>query len=240
LSDIDFTKLRITRIDLETNLSNMQNQYNTDLEQLSALLGIDKPLKSVGLHVNESYTEYSEEDLVSKAYLNRYDLLSLQKQLESAKTSFSLARAMRIPNVTVGAEYDSFAPKYNPTMGVGFSVNIPIFDRNQGNIERKEVEYKQIEIQIVKTKRQIVSDVRQALYNYISSYEIFTSYNKKKPDMNYLMNNSEKAFAMGGITVLDLIDTEKTYFNYLKEYIKALTKLNLNNELINLYTGEMK
>jgi cobalt-zinc-cadmium efflux system outer membrane protein len=240
LSEIDFAKLKITRVDLETSLATLQNQYDTDLDQFSALLGLDRPLSAVTVQVVESYSSPAEETLVSKAYQNRYDLLSLKKQSEAAKTGYSLARAMRIPDVTVGAEYDAFAPNYNNSVGIGFSINIPIFDRNQGNIQKKAAESRQIDVQIDKTKRQIVSDIRQALYNYRSSYEIFTSYKNRKPDMDYLINNSEKAFAMGGITVLDLIDTEKTYFNYRKEYNKSLSKLNLNNELIKLYTGEMK
>lgn len=240
LSDIDLAKLKLARIELETGLSTFQNQYDSDIEQFGAILGMDRPVRPAGIQAVEDYTGQAEEALISRAYQNRYDLLSLQKQADSARTSYSLARAMRIPDITVGTEYDTFAPNYDHSLGVGFSINIPIFDRNQGNIRKKEAESKQLDIQIEKTKRQIASDIRQALYSYRSSNEIFTTYKDKKSDMDYLIRNSEKAFGIGGITVLDLIDTEKTFFNYTKEYNKSLVKLNLNNRLIRLYTGEIK
>lgn len=240
LTAIDFTKLKLGRIDLETGLANTQNQYKNDLDQFSALLGVEKPLQSVTLQVQDTFFEYGEDALVASAYENRFDLLSLQKQLEAAKHSLSLAKALAIPDVTVGAEYDSFAPKYDSSIGIGFSVPLPLFDRNQGGIHRKSAEYGQIQVQIDKVRRQIVTDVRQAVNNYNTSYGIFTSYKDKKNDIDSLINNTEKAFSLGGITVLDLIDTEKMHAGFMKEYNKALTNFNLNRELIKLYTGEMK
>lgn len=240
LTAIDFTKLKLGRVDLETSLATTQNQYNNDLDQFSALLGEEKPLRSVMLQVNEAYTEYGEENLLAIAYENRFDLLSLQKQLEAAKHNVSLSKALAIPDITVGAEYDSFAPKYDSTVGFGFSIPFPVFDRNQGDIYRKSAEYRQIAVQIDKTRRQVVSDIRQALNNYSSSYEIFASYKDKKIEIDSLFANTEKAFSMGGITVLDLIDTEKMHAGFMKEYNKALTNFNLNRDLIKLYTGEMK
>ena len=240
MTDIDFTKLKVTRIDLETSFATLRGQMDGDLDQFGAILGMEESVCNLRFDLNEGYSDLVEGKLVSAAYQNRYDLLSMQKQSDAAKTGYALAKAMRIPDVTVGAEYDSYAPSYNNSVGIGFSMNLPIFERNQGNIYRKSIESKQIDVQIDKLKRQILSDVRQAIYNYRSSHEVFDSYHSKKQDMEYLIKNSEKALALGGITVLDLIDTEKTYFNYIKEYNKSLVKLNLNRDLVKLCTGEIR
>ena len=58
--------------------------------------------------------------------------------------------------------------------------------------------------------------------------------------MEGLLGKSETAFSLGGITVLDLLDTRKTYRDFITKYNQTLTQALLNQELIKVYTGEVK
>ena len=78
---------------------------------------------------------------------------------------------MRIPDVTLGAEFETFGTDNIPRWGASISFPLPLFNRNQGEIYRKNAEWMQVEEQIKKTKRQVVSDIRQALNAYQTSAE---------------------------------------------------------------------
>ena len=117
---------------------------------------------------------------------------------------------------------------------------IPVFNRNQGEILRRNAEYKQFEEQIKRVQRLIVSDIRQALNTYRASLKIFDAYRLRKREMDDLLNRSESAFSLGGITVLDMLDTRKTYRDFITKYNQALTQALLNQELIKVYTGELR
>ncbi len=240
LSEIDYTKLDLARIDLENGLITARSQYADDLEQFGVLLGSDEPVEGIRVEVGEELPRLEEEGLVARGFRNRYDLLSLEKQKEAAKYDLSLARATSIPDITPGVEYDAWGPGYKPAIGFGISVALPLFDRNQGDILKKSAVREQIDVLIDKAKRQIVSDVRRGLIDYRASIETFDVYRQKRTDVERLLANSERAFSLGGITVLDLIDTEKTHTGFLRDYNKALVKANLNRELMKLYTGEMR
>jgi hypothetical protein len=54
------------------------------------------------------------------------------------------------------------------------------------------------------------------------------------------LNRSESAFSLGGITVLDMLDTRKTYRDFITKYNQTLTQALLNQELIKVYTGELR
>jgi cobalt-zinc-cadmium efflux system outer membrane protein len=69
---------------------------------------------------------------------------------------------------------------------------------------------------------------------------IFQSYQTRKLEMDDLMMRTEKSFTLGGITVLELLDTQKTYREFNVKYNQALAQSNLSRELIKLYTGTIK
>lgn len=83
-------------------------------------------------------------------------------------------------------------------------------------------------------------EVQQSLNTYNASARVFQTYNGSKPEMDTLMTNSTKAFTLGGITVLDLLDAERTYRDFMTKYHQAFIQAILNSELIKVYTGEMK
>ncbi len=240
LSAMDYTKLKMRKIELANNVVNLETQLKNDLGAFAVLLGKEEACKPVKVKVFENLRKYNEEELVSTAQENRYDLLSLKRQLKAADSALSLAKAGRIPDLGIGAEYDSIGNPAKNGIGAGFAINIPIFSRAQGEILKREAEKKQVETQIMKVKRTIALEVQQSLNTYNASTKVFETYNLSKPEMDALMKNSTKAFTLGGITVLDLLDAERTYRDFMTKYHQAFIQAILNSELIKIYTGEMK
>jgi cobalt-zinc-cadmium efflux system outer membrane protein len=240
LSLMDYTKIKLSAIDIENNLTNFEKQFRADIESFNFLIASRTQLEPQKLAMKETFPQYAEESLVDVALKNRYDLLALRKQSEAARFGISLAKASRIPDVTVGAEYDSFGKDSRPRFGVGVSLPLPLFNRNQDEILKKNAEFNQLEEQIKKTERQIVSDIRQALNNYQGSLKIYDAYRTRKKEMEDLLKKSEEAFSLGGITGLDLLDTQKTIRDFVTKYNQALVQALLNEELLKVYTGELR
>jgi cobalt-zinc-cadmium efflux system outer membrane protein len=240
LSDIDYTKLKLGRIEVENTAKNLEAQLNNSIDSFSVLLGSDSTRRPSGTKIQNSFPKYREEDLVTAAHENRYDLLSMQRQLKAADHYLSLAKASRIPDFSIGGEYDSIGNPAKTGVGAGISLNIPIFNRAQGEILKRTAEKKQIEIQITQLKRKIVSEVYQVLNNYNTSLKVFDSYSISKNELDALIGKSSQAFTLGGITVLELLDVQKTYKDFTTKYHQAFTQSMLNKELIKVYTGAMK
>ncbi|MGD0623771.1 MAG: TolC family protein [Thermodesulfobacteriota bacterium] len=240
LSLLDYTKIKLAKIDLENNLTNFETQFKKDLENFNFLIGGDRNYRPSRLVVREVFPEFSEENLVEAGLKNRYDLLALQKQAEVARHNLALAKALRIPDLSVGVEHDSFGKDSVSRIGGGVSIGLPIFNRAQGEILKRSTESKQVEQQIKKVRRLVISDVRQALLTYQSSLKVFDAYKTRKTAMEDLLNKSESAFSLGGITVLDLLDTRRTYRDFITKYNQTLVQALLNQELIKVYTGEFR
>ncbi len=238
LSLNDYTKLKLTKTDLENTLTTYETKYKSDLEDFNLLLGSKNHLEPAKISFQEMFQDYKEESLLEKAYANRPDLLSIQRQIKASEYNVSLAKAKRIPDISVYVEGESFGQSWQPGIGGGVSAPLPLFNRNQAEISRKIAERSQVEIQSEKIDRQIIADVRQSLNNYRGSLNIFESYKRKKTEIEKLLKDSEKAFSLGGVTMLDLIDTRRTYNDFMTKYNQSLTQAMLNDELLKVYTGE--
>ena len=240
LSQLDYTKIKLAKIDLENNLTNFEAQLKKDRENFNFLIGGDKQFEPSRLVIQDVFPTFTEEYLVQAGLKNRYDLLAVQKQSEVARHNMALAKALRIPDLSVGVEYDSFGADGASRVGGGVSIGIPVFNRAQGTILKSNAEYRQVEEQIRKVTRLVISDVRQSLTTYQSSLKVFDAYKTRKTDMEDLLSKSESAFSLGGITVLDLLDTRRTYRDFITKYNQTLTQALLNQELIKIYTGEVR
>ena len=241
LTLLDLSKIKLAKIDIENNQTNFFGQFRKDIESFNFLLARGeaawKPFK---LTPREAFPEFTEEALVERAYQTRYDLAAAQKQIEAAKHSMALAKALRTPDFIVGVEQDRFGMDNVVRYGGGIGVALPIFNRAQGEILRRSAEFNQAEEQIKKVRRQIVSDVRQSLVSYQSSVKVFETYRARRQEMEDLLNKSEAAFSLGGITVLDLLDTRRTYRDFITKYNQAFVQALLNQELLKIYTGEIR
>jgi Outer membrane protein len=240
LTLIDYTKLKVARIDLENNLTTNITQYQNNLETFNALLGGGGIYKPRGIQVKGDFPDYQVNPLIEKAYANRHDLLSLQRQIKASEYNQKLAKAQRIPDITLGVEYEGFGENLDPGLGAGISVGLPLFARGQGDILKRKAELNQLKLQIEKIKIQIQVDIKQGLNNYSSSIKIFDSYQTRKDEMDQLLSGSEKAFSLGGITVLDLLDTHKTYKDFITKYNQSFIQATLNKALLKLSKGEIQ
>jgi outer membrane protein, heavy metal efflux system len=137
LTLLDFTKIKLSKIDLENNLTNFEGQYKKDLENFNYLLRSDRTFEPISLSLREIFPEYFADQLVDTALKNRYDLLALEKQREAARQNLNLAKALRVPDVSVGIEHDSYGMDGTSRIGGGFSMGIPVFNRAQGEILKR-------------------------------------------------------------------------------------------------------
>lgn len=240
LSKIEHAKLNLFRLERVTALAHAESQYLNRLEDLSLLLGGERKYSPIPVSdISDVSEALSEEALVREAMTNRYDLLALQKQLKSADLNLAAARSYRIPDVTVGLQYDNFGGASDPYFGGGIALALPIFNRNEGLIGKRAAERGQIETLIEKTRRSVISEVRKALTNYMSAINIQKSLAGRKNEIEDLLKRSSAAFALGGINALDLLDAQRTHLEFHNKHLQSRTQTLLNHKLLKISTGEI-
>jgi cobalt-zinc-cadmium efflux system outer membrane protein len=173
----------------------------------------------------------------------RPDLRAAVQSVDKARTDHRLAVAngSTDPTITVDAGFPSIsqtALSYNPPLyqyvGVGVSVPLRIFDRNQGEKLRTQLDIDRSEKLAQATRAQVFSDVDSA-YATVESNLILLKPYKEKYLQQALQVRDTIAFSYehGAASLLDFLSAQAgyrsvqvNYLNLVAAYLEAANQLN--------------
>ena len=236
LSQIDYQKLLLQKIDYTREIENNRLALVQDREALAALLALTASDITVTAPVNASDELQSLDSFLAKV-IERADCKAAKQNVAVADASLKLEKAIAIPNVTVGAEYASFGPYYEPLLGVNFAMPLPVYDKNEGDIEKARITTLQSVNLYDKTLRMAKADVLQNYEATQSRYAIYQMMIEGFKSAKELKEKQEKIFALKGISVLELLDSQKNYRDYQKNLTQAMIDFHSATARLKLSSG---
>jgi cobalt-zinc-cadmium efflux system outer membrane protein len=150
------------------------------------------------------------EDLQAKALQSRPDLRAAQQGVTAANSQYALAKANGKRDFTGQINYTHVSDVN--TASLFGSIQLPIFDRNQGEIARTHFAIAQAQEQQAATNGQVLTDVRDAYEGLQSNDQIVTIFRSGYLDEAKLDRDiSEYAYKRGAASLLDFLDAERSY-----------------------------
>ncbi len=182
--------------------------------------------------------KYSFNTLIDSAYINRTDLRIARTNTTINKLTYSYQKALAVPDLTASFSYDrqgSYATNFN---AVGLSMDLPFFNRNQGNIRsaRSMVDYATA---LQKTAEATVGEnVARSLQKAYVQNKLYQSIDPSfSGDFERLMNEVLINYKKRNISILDFLD----FYDSYKQNRVELNTIQFNRvnafEDINFYTG---
>ena len=238
LSEIDLEKLQLQIIDYDKEVKSNNASLSADTEALALLLSMKTDDVSMPSIVSPEPFLKSVNELISYAQQNRPDCLAAQQNIKVSNASVELEKANAIPDITVGIETENYAPTYGgPLVGISAAIPLPIYDRNEGAIQRSRITALQASTQQSKILQQAASEIRQSFIQYQSQQSIYTSMQHGFESAKKLKEKQEKIFSLKGISVLELLDAQKSYREYQKNMTHAIIDLHIATQYLKLYSG---
>jgi cobalt-zinc-cadmium efflux system outer membrane protein len=160
-------------------------------------------------------------ELLRIAFERRPDMASRFEEKRRAETETMLQRAIRSPNITLGGGYRRNL--VDNTIVFGVTIPLKIFDRNEGEIIRADAEQMRAANLVAALRKEIELDVQQA-YNAAEVNRqrveyIRTQHMKKAEEASRVTFAS---YNLGGATLIDYLDAQRTYRDTLRIYNQAL------------------
>jgi len=171
------------------------------------------------------------EDLVREALARRPDLRAAERAREAADASLRLARAERWPNPTLGVQYahSEFQVSGDLANQVGTSVSLPlpVFNRNQGEVERAAAEALIARHEVDKLRLTIPQEVRSAVASdAIARERVRRFVDAFLRQAREARQAAEVAYREGAVSLLELLEAERTYVQTEREHLAALRDVN--------------
>lgn len=164
--------------------------------------------------------EHSVEQLSEEALRYRPDIAAQRFRAQQAGNELSLEKANAVPNITpyVGYKRD-FGMN---TAAFGIQLPLQVFNRSQGEKARAAAEQRSENFRLVMVERRIREEVAQA-YNSFQAQERRLSEIRDfyLPRAKESRDIAAELYRLGGVDLLVLLDTERTYREMVQTYNRA-------------------
>ncbi len=208
------TKLNLLRSEKELKLSYLEfkqaeNTYQSKLRELSSIVGKEiKDIKGSISDINNLH-QIQLENLPEIKYLSKISA-SIDKAIETQKGLSKPQLGIEF----IASEDAAELGKYE--FGIGITASVPVFYRNQGEILKLINQKKSVLFE----KKQKELFYRSKIKNIKSRYSLLKSQideldRQILPSLSQALKLAEKSYKMRAITLFELSDIKKQYFNTL-------------------------
>ena len=171
------------------------------------------------------------ESLVAHALAGRPDLAAYRLGVQRAQADVRLATANRLADVYVLYQPYTFQDnrpeglKSPHSWALGVNVPLPLYNRNQGNIQRARVNAKQTEVELVALERQVAHDVHEAIEEFqMTRLAVLELERQVLPASRRARDDAYRGFQEDQKEVNDYIDKQRDHVDNVREYRDALVE----------------
>jgi outer membrane protein, heavy metal efflux system len=234
ISKIDFERVELQRVQFESDYQNALVNLRQAKLDLLALLNDKSPVDQFDVAGEFDFhdTLPALTEIRQTALAIRPDLQSANTVVQKSQVDHKLAWANGSTDPTVGLEYQRTGP-YN-TLGIDFAIPLRIFDRNQGEKQKTQIEMDRT----VRLQQAVVAgvlrDVDSADAALTSVVELLKPYRDHYiPEATDVREAVSFSYAHGGASLLDFLDAQRSYHdtqlnyrNLIASYLGAANQLN--------------
>lgn len=236
----DFYRLQTELIGLQKDQIELENQEIEYINKLRLLT------QNSDLNVDEidfsRFNSHSKSIPFNANQLAKEQNIALKKQeneINLAEKQLILEKAQRTPDLAFQVNYDRGGNIMRDFVGVGVSIDLPIFNTNKGNIKASEIVLNQQQI----TKNALYSELDisiDRLQNQISQLDkALIQWGKlNNQEQLTMIDNYKKHLQNKQITLLEFIDFTQAYRESQKAYLDLLENYQNTFEELNYIVGQ--
>jgi cobalt-zinc-cadmium efflux system outer membrane protein len=219
----DLIKIQLQLLQFQQDVSAAKLSKIQALAALRQLMGFESVPENYDVQGTLDYQPLhsSEDDVKALAMTSRPDLTAARRSIIAADSQVSLAKANGKRDLGVSFNYSHVAGVNSGAFF--FNMDLPIFDRNQGEIARTEAVVTQSNELFREASEQVTSDVVTAWEGLHTNDEIVALFRSGYLDQTTQSRDiSEYAYQHGAAPLLDFLDAERSYRANQLAYRQAL------------------
>jgi outer membrane protein, heavy metal efflux system len=241
IARVDLDRLELQRVQYESAVQNAEVNLRTSKIQLLTLLNDRTPIEQFDVTGPYDFNDQlaARDEFRKIAMDARPDLKAAVEAVDKAQTDHQLAVANGSTDPTLSAWYTHNGSYNNPfaidTLGVSVSFPLRIFDRNQGEKLRAQIDITRQEKLRDATEATVLSDVDSGYATLDSSLTLLRSYRAKYLQQSTRVRDTLYfSYQQGGASLLEFLSaqgdyraTQMNYLNLIGSYLTAAAQLNM-------------
>jgi cobalt-zinc-cadmium efflux system outer membrane protein len=241
IAQIDLDRLELQRVQYESDEQTAEVNLRTAKIQLLTLLNDRTPIEQFDVDGPFDFNDQllPRDEFRKIALDTRPDLKAAVEALDKAQTDHKLAIANGSTDPTFSVWYTHNSSTNNPfatnTLGVSVSVPLRVFDRNQGEKLRTQLDITRNERLREAAEAQVLSDVDSGYATLESNVVLLRPYKAKYLQQSVRVRDTITfSYQHGGASLLDFLNAQAeyrsvqlNYENLVGSYLTAAAQLNM-------------
>lgn len=241
IAQIDFDRIELLRVQYESELQTALVNLRTAKIQMLQLLNDRTPIEQFDVNGTFDFSDALAPlgDFRAAALSSRPDLQAALETIQQSKTNHKLAISNGSTDPTLSAWYTWNSSNNNPdglqTLGLSVSIPLRVFDRNQGEKKRTEIDIERSQEASDAARAHVFSDVDTAYELVRSNIALLKPYKAKYNDEALRVRDTVTyAYQHGGASLMDFLNAQSdyrqvqlAYAQLIGAYLTAAGQLNL-------------
>jgi cobalt-zinc-cadmium efflux system outer membrane protein len=166
----------------------------------------------------------SAQELIARSLSQNVDLRTAEQQIATEQSRLKLARAQRIPDLTLEPGIETFDSAFtHPGFKMQVTVPLPLFNRGRGDIDKSSAMLEQLKAEREAARQRIASEIARASLNVESARKQVEFYETKLlPDAERVRELANEAYRIGQTGLLSVIDATRNAREVRQAYLQAL------------------
>lgn len=234
LAKSEWLRLQSALFEVDNELMEVEAEWNALQKEMKVLLHL-APDREIEVVIGETDQVHPDQlslsRLIELATDHRPDLKLAGLQTNYMEKSLVFERAQRVPDLTLSANYDRFGGVWKDFVGFGVSIDLPVWNRNQGNMKAARVRIEQSRLEARQQENRVWNEIAEAFTNYslVYSFHNRISENPLLEELDGMMEVYTRNLMERNISMLEYIDFMEAYKSNKETILN--TKKNLLRQL---------
>lgn len=238
ITETDLVRTELLAGQYQMEMKSTEQEYQNELMNLQTILGEKQQVSidtSDHFHLFDGLS--SLDSLLSKSD-DRTDVQTLKKALETADVNIKLQKSFALPQPELGLIYNPQNTIHY--FGIFATIDLPLFSRNQGEIQKARIIKSQAEQDLLATQILVGTQIRTAQASYLLNKKNVQNFNTLLAQAEKILSSVRYSYLRGGTSIIDLLEahrswleTRQKYFRTLQQYRQSYVRLLHATGLIN-------
>lgn len=218
ISQAEYMRLKAAELQFRKEYLDIKKDYEETVKDLKNFISIKDNVQIVitdelQIPTNE-VSEILLQDWIVEAYENRPDLHLVKNLEKQSLKKLAIEKAERTPDLTFAIDYDRGGNIMRDFIGLGVSFDLPIFNRNKGNIKEAKLDIEIAKLDIQNKENEIANEIIEAYRNYHDAIQLYSNIDiDYEEQLDKLILSYFKNFEKRNVSLIEYLDFVEAYLD---------------------------
>lgn len=241
ISDAEWMRIKALQLSLQHEINVLWEDIGEGQKQLKNLMALPPNLYLV-LQQDTLQTSSlrlpSLDTLLERSARNNGQIRMAESEIAIGQASLAIEKARKTPDVSLNINYDRNGNTMLNFWGLGVSMDLPVFDRNKGNIRAAEIEVKKADLLLTNKRLETGNATIKAWQDLQKAVDLYEQMDKEYiRDLSRMSQGVGRNFLARNISLLEFLDFFESFRESKTHYYRAIRNIHIYQEELNYLTG---